>query len=178
MGLRLRTSITNRRWSISCSRGLIGAACLIAIALAGCRPEYTSQGFAVDRTGSIERKQHRSDLQIAQASFQRGAYGLAEKHYRRAIEDNRRNAEAWLGLAASYDHLKRFDLADRAYDELRALTGDNAVVFNNLGYSHTLRGDFAKAAKLLARAQRLAPDDERVLENIDFLNRRRAAARG
>ena len=93
-----------------------------------------------------------------------------------AIEDDRRNAEAWLGLAASYDQLKRFDLADRAYDELRALIGDNVAVFNNLGYSHTLRGNYSKAASLLARAQSMAPDDEQVLENIDFLNRKRAAA--
>ena len=30
--------------------------------------------------------------------------------------------QAWLGLAASYDRLKRYDLADRAYLRLREIS--------------------------------------------------------
>ena len=42
---------------------------------------------------------------------------MAERHFRKAVELHPRDAESWLGLAASYDRLKRFDLADRAYQE-------------------------------------------------------------
>ncbi len=173
--LRLSRVSTHRRWANG-SRVLAVAACVIAVLLSGCSQHQGLGGVEATPVGSIKRQAEQTNLQIAKAHFRRQAYGLAEKHFRLAVEEDRKNAEAWLGLAASYDHVKRFDLADRAYDELRALTGDNVVVFNNLGYSYTLRGNYAKAGTMLARAQRLSPDDEQVLENVDFLNRRRAAA--
>jgi hypothetical protein len=40
---------------------------------------------------------------------------LAEQHYRRAVEATHQNGSAWIGPAASYDRLGRFDLADFAY---------------------------------------------------------------
>lgn len=177
MRLCLRTLVTGdllRRWRLSAA---MLAMLLVSGSLLGCRPGHPSSGFMLE-PGASRTHEPQSDLQRAQADFKRGAYGLAEKHYRLAIEDNLRNAEAWLGLAATYDHLKRFDLADRAYIKLQSLTGENAVVLNNLGYSHTLRGDFNKAERLLERAQRMAPDDERVSENIEFLRQRREASRG
>lgn len=176
MSLRLNTAIALGRWSCYHRCILAVAACVASILLTGCSQPYGSNGLASEPVGSIARQEHQSNLQAAQKSFRRGAYGLAEKHFRLAVEEDRRNPEAWLGLAASYDQLKRFDLADRAYDALRALIGDSAAVLNNLGYSHTLRGNFKEAASFLAKAQKLAPEDERVLENIDFLNRQRAAA--
>ena len=69
------------------------------------------------------------------------------------------NGEAWLGLAAAYDQLGRFDLSDRAYDRLLKLEGRKASILNNQGYSYILRGDFKKARKLLADAKALAPEN-------------------
>src|SRR5271167_666312 len=54
-------------------------------------------------------------LEKAKENFRRGEYGLAERYYRQAVEERHSNVEAWLGLAASYDRLKRFDEADKAY---------------------------------------------------------------
>ncbi len=173
-GLHILTALGRRLCCHRCI--LVVAACVASALLAGCGQQHGFNGLASEPVGSIARQEHQSNLQVAQISFRRGAYGLAEKHFRLAVEEDRRNAEAWLGLAASYDQLKRFDLADRAYDALRALIGDSAAVLNNLGYSHTLRGNFKAAASFLAKAKKLAPEDERVLENIDFLNRQRAAA--
>ena len=63
------------------------------------------------------------DLNTAKKYFRQGSYGLAERHFRKAVELHPRDAESWLGLAASYDQLKRFDLADRAYQETIKLVG-------------------------------------------------------
>jgi hypothetical protein len=41
-------------------------------------------------------------------NFREGRFGLAEKSYRKAVELSPRDAEAWVGLAASYDRLRRF----------------------------------------------------------------------
>ncbi len=162
------------------------AVVLIGLALAGCASQdgagLTADGTRTDsptsfsqllRTGSTVKK---SDLVLAQESFDRGAYGLAEKHYRKAIEGDRQNAEAWLGLAASYDQLRRYDLADKAYAEVKSMLGDDPAVLNNLGYSQILRGDYAKARRLLLRARRKAPDDRKIAQNIAFLNRKQAEA--
>ncbi|MBN8964891.1 MAG: tetratricopeptide repeat protein, partial [Rhizobiales bacterium] len=57
------------------------------------------------------------DLSIGKKYFRQGSYGMAERHFRKAVELHPRDAEAWVGLAAAYDRMRRFDLADRAYDQ-------------------------------------------------------------
>ena len=93
------------------------------------------------------------DLSMAKQYFRDGNFGLAERYFRRAAEIGPRDAEAWLGLAASYDRLKRFDLADRAYAQLLHITGPTAVVLNNIGYSYILRGEYGRAREKLAEVE-------------------------
>ena len=82
----------------------------------------------------------KDDLGLGKMHFAKGHYGLAEMHFRRAVEAAPGQAEGWLGLAASYDQLKRWDLADRAYAQALKLTGPTPAVLNNRGYSYLLRG--------------------------------------
>ena len=102
--------------------------------------------------------------------FKNGHYGLAEKEFRLAVEKTPRNAEAWMGLAASYDHLRRFDLADKAYTSLRQLVGDRPSVLNNIGYSYILRSDLEKAKHKLLEAYAKDPDNPHIINNIEILN--------
>src|SRR4249920_530460 len=92
------------------------------------------------------------DLSLGRMNFTQGNYGLAERYYRRAVESGPREADAWLGLAASYDRLRRYDLADRAYNQLYGLVGRTPEILNNQGYSMMLRGDFAHARTILMEA--------------------------
>lgn len=150
------------------------AATLAALGACTAGPDLSlGYGNNIDR---VRKTAEPSDLELAQANFKRGAYGLAEKQFRLAVERNKKNAEAWLGLAASYDQLRRFDLADRAYDKAHELLGEDPILLNNRGYSQILRGNYANAEVLLARAKQKAPDDERILRNIEFLYERRAEA--
>ncbi len=110
------------------------------------------------------------DLQQGQQHFARGQFGLSEKHFRSAVERDPNNPEAWLGLAASYDQLARFKLADRSYKRAKALIGETPVLLNNLGYSHMLRGDLGRAKRYLLRAQKHSPFDVRIASNIQQLN--------
>jgi Flp pilus assembly protein TadD len=71
------------------------------------------------------------DLNMGKKFYRAAQYGLAERHYRRAVEARPRDAEAWLGLAASYDQLRRFELADRAYGQAVGLVGSTPEVLNN-----------------------------------------------
>ena len=112
-----------------------------------------------------------SDMTAGKAQFREANYGLAEKHFRKAVELRADNAEAWMGLAASYDQLGRFDFADRAYDQLVKVAGRQPRIVNNMGYSHLLRGDKKGARKLLLEASAALPDDAVVQANLALLHK-------
>lgn len=118
------------------------------------------------------------DLSTGKAYFRAGNYGMAERYFRRAVERHPNDAEAWLDLAASYDHLKRFDLADRAYGQAIRLAGAKVEILNNQGYSYMLRGDNARALQKLNEARRRDPGNTYVLSNLRLLDEsvRRAKA--
>ena len=96
---------------------------------------------------------------------------MAEENFRKAVEARTDNASAWLGLAASLDQLGRFEFADRAYEQLVTLEADNARVYNNMGYSQLLRGDYGKARQYFNRAQTLDPTLEEIQGNIHLLEK-------
>jgi Flp pilus assembly protein TadD len=109
------------------------------------------------------------DLSLGKKQYRVENYGMAERYFRRAAEQHPRDAEAWLGLAASYDQLRRFDFADRAYAQAIAITGPTIEILNNQGYSYMLRGDYVRARAQLADAQRKDPGNKYVLNNIRLL---------
>jgi Flp pilus assembly protein TadD len=110
------------------------------------------------------------DLSVAKKYFRQGSYGLAERHFRRAVELHPRDAEAWIGLAASYDRLKRFDLADRAYQQAIKLIGATPEVMNNQGFSYMLRGDYRRARATLVAAQAKDPKSPYIANNLRLLD--------
>lgn len=100
----------------------------------------------------------------------KGLYGLAEQEFRASVELKPQNAEAWLGLAAAYDNLRRFDLADRAYKQVRRLLGPSAETLNNEGYSQLMRGNFKKARALFLQAQQKDPNNVVVQRNLSKID--------
>jgi Tfp pilus assembly protein PilF len=118
------------------------------------------------------------DSRRAWAHFVAGNYGLAERHYRSVVEVTPQNGAAWIGLAACYDRIGRFDLADRAYREAAILDGETHIFLNNLGYSQLLRGNPREARRLLERAYAMAPDDIVIRNNIAVLDSGQAYFKG
>ena len=109
------------------------------------------------------------ELSLGKKQYRANNFGLAEKHFRLAVEKHPRDAEAWLGLAASYDRLRRFDLADRAYAQAVGILGPTVEILNNQGYSYMLRGDYKRAHATLAAARRKDPNNKYVQNNIRLL---------
>jgi Flp pilus assembly protein TadD len=110
------------------------------------------------------------DLTLGKRHYREKNYGLAEQHFRRASETTPRDGEAWLGLAASYDRLKRYDLADRAYAQALAIFGPRPEVINNIGYSYLLRGDLRRARAKFAEAQSKDPGNPTIANNIALVD--------
>jgi Flp pilus assembly protein TadD len=112
-----------------------------------------------------------ADLTEGKVQFREANYGLAEQHFRKAVELKADNAEAWMGLAACYDELGRFDFADRAYGQLLKVAGRKPRIINNMGYSQLLRGDRKKARALLLEARAGMADPTVVDANLALLNK-------
>ena len=141
-----------------------------ALMAAGCT---TSAIDATNTTAIAPAAQDVSeaDLSAGQEHFRQANYGLAEKHFRKAVELRADNAEAWMGLAAAYDQLGRFDFADRAYDQLVAVAGRLPEIVNNMGYSQLLRGNKQKARTLLLEAKAGMADPTVVDANLALLGK-------
>ncbi len=106
------------------------------------------------------------DLRLGKEQFRNANYGLAEKHFRAAVEQSQDSLEALIGLAASYDQLGRFDLADRAYAEALRIGGPTAAFLNNRGYSHYLRRDFKRARADFEAALKRDPENAMARRNL------------
>lgn len=161
------------------------AACLVW--LTGC--ETTQNGTAAtgegEVTGSIAQpaaapgtpestgltgEDPNDDLNLGKKYYRQNSFGLAEQHFRRAVEKGPKSLEAWIGLAASYDKLRRFDLADRAYAQAIRLAGPTPEILNNQGYSYLLRGDRRKARATLLQAQAKDPGNPYIRNNLELLD--------
>jgi Flp pilus assembly protein TadD len=102
--------------------------------------------------------------------FYEGNFGLAQQYFQAAVEKSPNDVSAWIGLAASYDRLARFDLADQAYAAAAKLEGDTVRLLNNEGYSYMLRGDLKAARAKFQAALKLEPNNKTTLNNIKLLN--------
>jgi Flp pilus assembly protein TadD len=117
-------------------------------------------------------KYYRSDepLRMAIEHFNRGHYGIAERYFRDATEKAPKDPTAWIGLAAAYDRLARFDLADRAYVFAIRLVGETTEILNNQGYSYMLRGDLVNARRKFLKAYEREPGNPTIANNLQLLN--------
>ena len=102
--------------------------------------------------------------------YNRGNYGLSQRYFKDAVEKAPKDITAWVGLAASYDRLRRFDLADQAYAQAVRLGGETVQILNDQGYSYMLRGDLTRARKKFDRAYTLDPTNPTIANNITLLN--------
>ena len=118
------------------------------------------------------------DLNVGKKYFRQGSFGLAERHFRKAVELHPRDAESWIGLAASYDRLKRFDLADRAYSQAIKLIGQTPAIMNNQGFSYMLRGEYRRARSMLLAAQAKDPENPFIASNLRLLDESAHKAKG
>ena len=137
--------------------------------LAACSGVPIDHGVEPEIFGSLPAEK---PLELGKRYYSKGEFGLAEQAFRSAIELNKSDPEAWLGLAASYDRLRRFDQARRAYDVLLKLAGRTPVVLNNLGYHYILQGEHAKANQVLLEAKRSDPGNKFIRNNIDLVQAR------
>ena len=162
--------------SITRARGFarVGLAAILVVGLAGCQPTVTPTPVpdAVTGQNPADVKYYPSDepVKLGIQRFYEGNFGLAEQYFQNAVEKTPRDVSAWVGLAASYDRLGRFDLADRSYAAAVKLAGHTPSILNNEGYSYMLRGDLRSARAKFDAALRLDPNNATAINNLALLN--------
>ena len=158
---------------------IVGGGLVCALALGGCwDPSWrdVSEGVPPITTDTVQHdadvKYYPSDepLRLAIENFNRGSYGVAERYFRDAVEKAPKDASAWIGLAASNDHLGRFDLADQAYASALRLVGETPALLNNRGYSYMLRGNLVAARRDLLKAYEREPGNPIIINNLKLLD--------
>lgn len=140
----------------------------MGLAVTGCQ-SLTAGAGSPDGLSLWAGGESADNVALAKRHFRENNYGLAERHFRKAVEDRPDDAEAWVGLGAAYDQLKRFELADRAYEQATRLIGPSPEILNNQGYSLMLRGEYEKARVKLLEAQALDPHNPYVQNNLALL---------
>jgi Flp pilus assembly protein TadD len=148
------------------------------LALVGCDslPPSVKEPFGPATTPTVQEpddiKYYPSDepMRLGIEHFNRGHFGLAERYFRDATEKAPKDVSAWIALAASYDRLSRFDLADRAYAYAIRLAGETVEILNNQGYSYMLRGDLTAARAKFMKAYQLEPGNPTIANNLKLLN--------
>jgi tetratricopeptide (TPR) repeat protein len=159
---------------------LVLTCCFLATGLAAC--DVTVREAAVEVPANpagadpvqepTDVKYYPSDepVRMGLEQFNRGNYGLSQRYFKDAVEKAPRDVTAWVGLAASYDRLRRFDLADQAYRQALHLGGETVQILNDQGYSYMLRGDLTSARKKFAKAYTLDPTNPTIANNLQLLN--------
>jgi len=118
-------------------------------------------------------------LDLARVYDTQGDAESALAEYQKAIDaasagrrvDNSRVPSARKALAhrrmgGTLDRLGRFAQAETHYREALQLAPNDALVWNDAGYSYHLQGRFDDAERSLRTAARLAPDDPRIQTNL------------
>jgi tetratricopeptide (TPR) repeat protein len=76
--------------------------------------------FKIDR----DAKNHRTLFLSARQYGERGMWGLAVIHLRRAVVRKSRNSSYQMALAVAYTNIKRYDLAEKTLNEAEASGAD------------------------------------------------------
>jgi Flp pilus assembly protein TadD len=124
----------------------------------------------VEQPADVQYYPSDEPLRLGLEHFNRGHFGIAERYFRDAVEKAPKDVTAWVGLAATYDRIGRYDLADRAYASAVKLSGETIELLNNQGYSYMLRGDYPAARRKFLKAYAREPNNPTVLNNLKLLN--------
>jgi Tfp pilus assembly protein PilF len=147
----------------------------LALLTAGCNqtgltPSPVPNPVTWQNPGDVKYYPSDQPVRLGIQRFYEGNFGLAQHYFQDAVEKSSGDVTAWIGLAASYDRLGRFALADRAYAAAAKLEGDTPRLLNNEGYSYMLRGDLKAARAKFQAALKLEPSNQTTLNNIRLLN--------
>ena len=153
---------------------LRSAALLGAVLLGGCSTpailaeQKTQVRGVVSMNGASTSEGVSALYEKGKAHFVAGQLGLAVNEFQAALVEKPGSVAILNALAATYDRLGRFDLADRYYKQAIALDPKDPKTLNNIAFSLMLRGEPGRAVPLLNLANAETPSDSVIEANLSF----------
>ena len=147
---------------------------LLASLLVGCQTDdmssFGDSAASVDDLADVSFYKNDELVALGRVQFNEKNYGKSYSLFKRAVEVFPEDPQAWLGFAASADHLGRFDTSDLAYRKLASMIGGRPEYYNNVGYSYLLRGNLLQARRNFLKAYELDPSNETTANNLQLLS--------
>ncbi len=152
----------------------VSAAAMAAVGLAACADPNGNAIPGVQAVVSSGSQKDGASLSVSMTDpyalgktyLLAGQTGLAVDSFLKAVAKNPKSIQTLNALAAAYDELHRYDLADKYYNAALDIDQHSAQTLNNLGYSHLLRGDVAEAKKYLDESKTVARGDATINANL------------
>jgi Flp pilus assembly protein TadD len=134
--------------SFSLKRGRAAEALQAYTALASERPDYPQYAAGAGRSAVVLGRTDEAIAWLAKATAAGAGW------------------EAWNALGAAYDRRSDWQLSALAYRKALALAPSEPSVLNNFGWSLVLQRRSADAVGYLESASRLAPNSQRIKNNL------------
>lgn len=134
--------------------------------------DFSSFGDSADSVDNISDNEYYPTEEVlirAKTQFKERNYGRSYQLFKKSVEAFPKDPAAWLGFAASADHISRFDTSDKAYRVLASMIPNRIEYHNNLGYSYLLRGDLKKARTKFLKAFEIDPTNDFAVNNLELL---------
>jgi tetratricopeptide (TPR) repeat protein len=97
-------------------------------------------------------------------------YELARDGYARLLESNPDNIQFRFNLAASYERLGDFDMAETHFKKILEVVPDNALSLNYLGYMYAEKGvNLEEAMRMIEKALTIEPDNGAFLDSYAWV---------
>lgn len=150
---------------------------LLGSMLQGCAiTERLLDGTQGSETAEARPGEFDAAMAKGKTLFTAGQFGLALAAFEVALQIQPDSPRALNAVAATYDQLRRFDMADKYYARALQLAPDSSDVLNNVGYSHILRGDPIGAQRYLVQALPADGKDQVVVANLALARARAEGA--
>lgn len=101
--------------------------------------------------------------------YRQSAYELAERQYRKALEDSPHNATALYNLANSLYQQKKYDEAEGLFNQVTQSAQNSnikAAAYYNTGVLYSKERDLPASIEAYKNALRLNPNDKQARENL------------
>jgi len=145
----------NRKLHKALKSTLLGSVALIA---SGCTADWSNGQSANNKWSENPPVQASSQdsYTLGKKQFADGLYGMALKNFRVALVNEPRSLDRLNAVAATYDKLGRYDLAERYYARALGVDPNSVQTLNNVGYSFLMQKDYVSARYYLNQADKVS----------------------
>ena len=130
----------------------------VALVASGCTADWSNERQATYNW--TQNPPVQASLQdtyaLGKKQFAEGLFGMALKSFRVALVQEPRSLDRLNAVAATYDKLGRFDLAERYYARALGIDPESVPTLNNIGYSFLMQNDHVSARYYLEQAAKVA----------------------